>query len=211
MVKWNFEAEYLQSCNCSYGCPCTFNALPTKGNCEALVAWHVRKGQYGKTRLDGATFAWGLWWPGAIHHGNGASRLYLDSKTDPAQQEAIETIVSGKAGGGVFAIFPTTISRAYPTERTKIDFRFQGYESSLQVDGIGEVVSEHIRNPVTGAAFEAQVVLPGGMNFKKAEVTRIRRWRLRDELVGWNMAHEDVSGFVAIQKYTEKGPEKRPA
>ena len=56
-TKWNMETEYIQSCNCAYGCPCNFNALPTTGHCEAFVGYKVRKGTFGDTKLDGATFA----------------------------------------------------------------------------------------------------------------------------------------------------------
>jgi len=51
-TQWTLELEYLQSCNCDYGCPCNFNALPTYGNCEALLAYHVLKGNFGETNLD---------------------------------------------------------------------------------------------------------------------------------------------------------------
>src|SRR5436309_2900162 len=84
-TKWNFEAEYIQSCNCAWGCPCNFDALPTTGNCEALVSWHIRKGTFGSTKLDGVTFAWGLWWPKAIHMGGGTGRVYVDPKAKPDQ------------------------------------------------------------------------------------------------------------------------------
>jgi len=208
-TKWKFEAEYIQSCNCDYGCPCNFNALPSHGNCEAFNAWHIRKGTFGSTKLDGVTFAWGLWWPGAIHHGKGTGRVYVDSKATPEQRKAIEAITSGKQGGGVFAVFPSTFAKTLPMKVAKIDFRFKGYGSSFRVEGIGEVVSDHIRNPVTGAEFESQIILPGGINFKKAEVTAIRRWSLRDDAAGWNMAYENAAGFVALQKYTEKGPVAR--
>ena len=209
--KWNFEAEYIQSCNCAYGCPCNFNALPTTGNCEALVAYRIRKGQFGKTKLDGVTFAWGLWWPKAIHMGNGAGRVYIDSKASAEQKKAIETITGGKVGGGVFAVFPSTLALAYPMKTAKIDFRFKGHDSSFRVEGVGEVQSEHIRNPVTGAPFEGQIFLPGGVNWRKSEVTSIKRWLLRDDVAGWNMAHENVAGFVAVQRYNERGPVKRAA
>lgn len=211
ITKWNFDAEYIQSCNCAYGCPCNFNALPTTGNCEALTAWHIRKGAFGKTKLDGVTFAWGLWWPGAIHHGHGAGRVYIDAKAKADQREAIQEITSGKHGGGVFTVFPSTFAKAHPMKEAKISFKFKGHDSSFSVDGIGEVVSEHIKNPVTGAAFEGQIVLPGGINMKRMSVTSIRRWWLRDDMAGWNFAHENVAGFVTRQRYNEKGPLKGAA
>ena len=38
-VKWTMEADYLQACNCDYGCPCEFEAPPTQGYCEGIGAW----------------------------------------------------------------------------------------------------------------------------------------------------------------------------
>ena len=207
-TKWDFEAEYIQSCNCAHGCPCNFNALPTTGSCEALIAWHIRQGTFAKTRLDGVTFAWGLRWPKAIHMGNGSGRVYIDAKATPAQQEAIREITGGMHGGGVFTVFPSTLTKAYPMKEATIAFRYKGYDSSFAVEGIGEVQGEHIRNPATGAPFEAEIVLPGGINMKRMQVTNIRRWWLRDPTAGWDLAHENVAGFVTVQKYTEKGPEK---
>src|SRR5437870_12864772 len=89
-TKWNFEAEYIQSCNCAWGRPCNFDALPTTGNCEALISCHIREGTFGSTKLDGLTFARGLWWPRAIHMGRRTGRVYVDSKATPDPREAIE-------------------------------------------------------------------------------------------------------------------------
>jgi hypothetical protein len=102
--QWRIKAEYIQSCNCDYGCPCNFNALPTYGSCEALVAYLILEGNFDKTSLDGVVFAWGLWWPKAIHMGEGIGQLYVDSKANPEQVNAIENITSGKYGGGVFTV-----------------------------------------------------------------------------------------------------------
>src|SRR5713101_6842604 len=110
------EAEYIQSCNCDWGCPCNFDALPTHGSCEALVAYRVKKGKFGDTKLDGVVFAEGLWWPKAIHEGNGVGALYIDENTTPEQRKAVEAVFSGKHGGGVFEIFPKTWTKKLPTK-----------------------------------------------------------------------------------------------
>ncbi|HYT17540.1 MAG TPA: DUF1326 domain-containing protein, partial [Thermoplasmata archaeon] len=127
----------------------------------------------------------------------------------PDQREAIEKITGGKEGGGVFAIFPSTFTKSFPAKTAKINFKFKGVDSSFAVDGVGAVESEHIRNPVTGAPFEGYILLPGGINMKKSTVTNIRRWWLRDDAPSWDMAHENVAGFVTVQRYNEKGPVKR--
>jgi len=32
MIPWEIQADELVACNCAYGCPCQFNALPTYGS-----------------------------------------------------------------------------------------------------------------------------------------------------------------------------------
>src|SRR5207244_5372706 len=134
---------------------------------------------------------------------------YVDSKAKTDQREAIQKITGGKEGGGVFAICPTTLTKSCPAKTAKISFKFKGVDSSFAVDGVGAVESEHIRNPVTGDPFEGYILLPGGINMKKSTVTNIRRWWLRDDAPSWDMAHENVAGFVTVQRYNEKGPVKR--
>jgi len=203
-VKWNFEAEYIQACNCDYGCPCAFDAPPTHVGCEALVAYCIREGRFGAVRLDGVMFAEGMWWPKAIHEGNGTGALYIDPSATAGQRKAIEGIWSGNHGGGVFEIFPKTWTRVHMPKTAKIDFHYDGYESWFSVDGVGEVHSGHIKNPVTGLPFSGEVVLPGGINFKRALVTGIERWSLHDGDL--QADHENRAGFATITRYTENGP-----
>ncbi|WP_458746477.1 DUF1326 domain-containing protein [Candidatus Nitrosocosmicus sp. T] len=36
--SWTFKADYVETCNCDYGCPCNFNGFPSNGFCrESLV------------------------------------------------------------------------------------------------------------------------------------------------------------------------------
>jgi hypothetical protein len=203
-TKWNLEMEYVQSCNCDYGCPCSFNGRPSHGSCEAFNGYRVTKGSFGNTKLAGVKFAQGLWWPKAIHEGDGAGRLYIDPSATAAQRKALEAIWSGQHGGAVWEIFPKTWSRVHPPKSAKITWKFSGHDSAFAVEGIGEVRSSHIKNPVTGEPFEGQIVLPGGIQWRKADVTSVD-WTLRDREAGWDMRHANVGGFVAIMKFNEKG------
>ena len=204
-TKWNFEAEYIQSCNCDYGCPCNFNGYPTEKHCEALVGYRIKKGSFGNTKLDGVKFAMGFWWPKAIHEGNGAARVYIDPSATAAQKKAVEEIASGKHGGGVWEIFPKTFAKVHGTKSAKISWKASGYDSAFAVDGVGEVRSSHIKNATTGEPFEGQIVLPGGINWKKADVTSVDWW-LRDWEAAWDLRHQNAAGFVCTLKFNEKGP-----
>ncbi len=56
-TKWAIHGREFANCNCSYGCPCQFNALPTYGNCSAVVASRSTRGNHGDTSLDGLRLA----------------------------------------------------------------------------------------------------------------------------------------------------------
>jgi hypothetical protein len=203
-TEWMFEAEYIQSCNCDYGCSCNFNGLPTGGSCEALDAWRITKGNFGKTKLDGVTFAIAFWWPRAIHLGNGTARVYVDPKASKEQADAITAITtSGKHGGAFFELVPKVCTKIHPTRMAKIDFRYNGYDSSFTVEGVGEVRSEHIKNPVTGTNFEGSLDLPGGIIFKKAIITSISSWWMKDEDL--LARHQNKNGHVAKVKFSNAG------
>src|SRR5438552_664156 len=104
-TKWRIAGEEIGSCNCSWGCPCQFNALPTHGRCEAALAWEIREGYYGDTRLEGVRFARVYCWPGAIHEGNGTRLMIIDETATPGQRAALLALESGTQGGLYFEIF----------------------------------------------------------------------------------------------------------
>ena len=204
-TSWEFETEYIQTCNCDYGCPCNFNGRPTHGDCQALIGYRITRGNFGGTKLDGVKFAIGAWWPKAIHEGNGAVRRYIDPSATREQRAAIEAIASGKHGGAVWEIFPKTSTKVHATKAARIDWKFAGYDSAFTVDGVGEVRSAHIKNPVSGEDFEGQILLPAGIAWKRADVTSVD-WSLQDAEAGWNMKHRHGAGFVTTVRFNEKGP-----
>ena len=60
------------TCNCNWGCPCQFNALPAHRDCRAIVGTADRPAvHFGDVPLDGLKAVAVFAWPGAIHEGNG--------------------------------------------------------------------------------------------------------------------------------------------
>jgi hypothetical protein len=51
--QWKVFGDFLDVCNCNIPCPCTFAQAPTYGECEGVMAYHIKKGYYGNTSLDG--------------------------------------------------------------------------------------------------------------------------------------------------------------
>src|SRR5262245_48430619 len=96
MTDWQIEGVEISNCNCAWGCPCQFNALPTSGQCEAIFAMHIARGHFGATRLDGLDWGFLLWWPGAVHEGNGRLQVFGEERAGADQRRALEAIASGR-------------------------------------------------------------------------------------------------------------------
>jgi hypothetical protein len=172
MTPWRIIAEETGTCNCAWGCPCQFNALPTHGRCEALVAVRIREGHYGPTKLDGLTFAAAYWWPGAVHEGNGIAQFAIDERATPDQRAALLNITSGKEGCTFFEIFAAVVDRTLDPIYAPIDLSSDRDRrvGRLKVPGLGEFQIEPIRNPVTGEEHRALITLPNGFEYKEAEM-----------------------------------------
>lgn len=175
MVPWEFKATELSACNCAYGCPCQFNALPTYGNCEALVGMQFHEGYFGETRLDGLRAVLTMWWPGPIHEGGGKCFVIVDEGADEAQREALLTILSGQEtemGATVFNVFSATFDEVFDPVFKPIDLAVdvEARTGHVKVDGLCESNARPILNPVTGEEHRVRIDLPGGFEYTLAEM-----------------------------------------
>jgi len=168
-VKWSLEAEFLQACNCDYGCPCEFSAPPTTGFCEGMGAWQITRGHYGNVKLDGLGVAFAAHWPKAIHEGNGTCGLLFDERASAPQREALLQICSGQAGGLPFEILATTFSKLLEPQYLPFKFHINGRTSSVQIGNAMTMAVEPIKNPVTGEPESVRIQHSTGFIFKEAE------------------------------------------
>jgi hypothetical protein len=168
-VKWSLEADYLQACNCDYGCPCEFSAPPTKGFCEGMGAWRISRGTYGDVRLDGLGLGFAARWPKAIHEGNGTVCLFIDEKASPKQREALIQIGSGQAGGLPFEILATTFSKLLEPQYVPFQFSGNGSTSAVKMGDAAMASLGPIKNPVTNEPESVTIEHATGFIFKKAE------------------------------------------
>ncbi len=108
---WSIECDYMETCNCNFGCACNFSGLPNFGRCEALVGYHIRKGHFGEVQLDNLDFIYAASWPRAIHQGDGTLCVYISERANDSQRQAIADIAYGRAGGnGACALFAGTVT-----------------------------------------------------------------------------------------------------
>jgi hypothetical protein len=175
MTPWEIQGRELINCNCSYGCPCQFNALPTTGYCEAVGAVAIDRGHYGDTTLDGLTVGMALKWPGPIHEGKGHCQPIVDIKATPKQREALLKILSGQdtdPGATVFAVFATTYEKVFDPIFAPISFEvdIEARRGRIKVGDTIEMKGDPIRNPITGDEHRARIDLPNGFEYEIAEI-----------------------------------------
>ena len=175
-TEWEIKGPGLGNCNCDFGCPCQFNALPTHGNCEAVGAMHIEKGHYGGVSLDGLSWVSLFLWPGPIHEGNATCQAIVDAKASPEQREALRTILTGAAASEeaitFLDVFASTVTTMHEPVFKDISFEIdvEGRSARLVVDDMVNTHVEPLRNPVTGEPHRARIDLPDGFEFTIAEI-----------------------------------------
>lgn len=174
MIDWMIRGPEIATCNCAYGCPCQFNALPTDGKCTASVAMRIDKGHFGDVRLDGLHWAGIFAWPGPIHEGRGKAQPIVDERADPKQREALLAIMSGQEsqpGATYFQVFSSMIDKVYEPMFKPIAFTadIDAATGHFTVDGVVDAKAEPIRNPMTGQPHRPKLSLRNGFEFLAAE------------------------------------------
>ena len=201
--KWSMKADYVETCNCDFGCPCNFSGFPTYGFCRALVFYHIRSGNYGTVKLDGLDVVYAGSWPKAIHEGNGIVQLFITRKADDNQRQALVNIFSGQAkGDGPFAIFASTVKYFLEPQFVDINIKIQSKNSSFSVPGIIDVQLENFKNPVTGEEQDTRIELPKGFIWKVAEAAKTKMMRIITPNL--NFDHSGQNAFYSTVEH--KGP-----
>ena len=171
-VSWHVKGEEAGGCNCAWGCPCQFNALPTHGRCEGVMTVRIAEGHFGTVRLEGVRFAAAFSFPGAMHEGNGTFQLIVDQRATAEQREAIIAMSGGGHGGLIFEIF-AAVAPNRPTPLVlpiEIEADRERRTANLSLPGVVEYRAEPIKNPVTGEEHRAQIRLPNGFEYREAEM-----------------------------------------
>lgn len=178
-TEWHIVGEEIASCNCAWGCPCQFNALPTTGYCEALVAIDIDHGHFGETSLDGVRYAEVFHWDGPVHEGNGWRRVIFDDRSTPEQRTAVKALTDGTQGHPYFEIFSSMAPNALEPVVAPIELEYdhEKRQARIRIPELAESHIEPIRNPITGEEHRARIDLPNGFEYRVAEVGDSVHWR----------------------------------
>ena len=198
-TKWKLKGTLLIACNCDFGCPCNFNALPSRGKCEGGWLWHVEQGGVGDVSLDGLSFTVYSNWPSAIHDGGGRAFSLYDERADERQVEAITSLVRGELGGP-WGIFINTYELV-AVRPESFELHLDGIHSTARVGDAITLRMTTIKNPVTGVEVHPGALLPEGLVCKEASFGMSEAFRVSGEI------EYDHSGqYVAAAPFDYSGP-----
>ena len=175
MIDWRIRAREFANCNCAYGCPCQFNALPTYGTCEAAAGYQIDEGHFGEISLDGVRAAAIYKWPGPVHEGDGEMLLIIDESASEAQRDAMISILKGEETepmATIWAVYTAMSSKILEPLFLPIEFSVdvENRTARLIVPGVIDGIGEPILNPVTGKIHRARIDLPHGFEYELAEM-----------------------------------------
>jgi hypothetical protein len=162
--QWQAEGDWFDVCKCNMPCPCEFAQPPTFGECDGILVWHIRKGNFGGVPLHGLNvmalgyFKGNVWAGAKVTMG-----IILDERADPKQREALQTIFGGQAGGwpGEFA---QKVAEVRGIEFARIEFNLASDLASwsASIPGRVEAVAEALTGPTTPAGKRVQTINPPG-------------------------------------------------
>jgi len=189
-AQWRVSGEYFEACSCDFVCPCPTSGLaarPTRGFCDAGLVFHVDRGRYGATALDGLNFAVLLHTPGPMIDGNWTVGVVLDERASAEQREALTAIASGSGGGPMAALGPL-VGRFGGAEAKPIRIERDGMRRTASIPGVLDIAIE----AVTGADGSEPIYLD---NVGHPAATRLALAKAsRGHLHGFGIDWDETSG-----------------
>jgi hypothetical protein len=175
MVDWYVEGIEFGNCNCDYGCPCQFEARPTHGDCRGFEVVRIDKGHFGGVSLNGLCAALLYAWPGPIFEGNGEMQGIIDERAEPAQRQALATILHGgetQDAATHWWVYHAMSSTVHEPIFRPIEFEVDvdRRRARVVIPGILESSGRPIRSPASGDEHRVRIDIPSGVEFELAEI-----------------------------------------
>ena len=202
-ADWMIRTKQIGACSCDYGCPCEFNAPPTRVPCEGVTAMEITEGYFADIRLDNLRVAGVFNWPGAVHDGGGTWLSIMDLSATENQADALFKILGGQEQepNTGFAIYSSTIEHAPDPIYADIDFHFdlERRKGRFSVDNVLAAEIESIKNPVTGDPHLISIRPHDGFDFREAEMASATFW-------SQGTIEQEYSQKFATISYVSYGP-----
>jgi hypothetical protein len=197
--QWYAKGLLFENCNCQLICPAhvSFKQNCTNERCTGYWAIRFKEGAYGDIPLAGLCVVILYDAPQKMYEGGWTEALYLDESADACQQEALETILKGKAGGP-WEILARFVGTWLETRTVAFNFEDEGRKKSLTVKGLFETRIEALR----GANPNAQATLENLYNAIHGPTHTLARGFSRCTDRGYSLATEGTHALYSNFSWT---------
>jgi hypothetical protein len=173
LPNWHITGDWFDVCKCNVACPCTFAQAPTYGDCDGLMAWHIRDGRYGDVTLDGLNVVSVNYFKGNAWAGEAKVTIgfFVDQRADANQREAIQEIFTGQAGGWM-ANFAGLFGEMRGFEYVPIEFEVADDLAywRVEIPGKASARGDALEGPTTPPGTRVQLHNPPGSEVGPGQV-----------------------------------------
>lgn len=174
-TDWYVEGISYGNCNCAYGCPCQFEALPTDGNCRGFEVLRIDQGHYDRLDLSGLKVALLYAWPGPIFEGKGELQAIIDERADARQRRVLERVLHGEdtdEAATHWWVFRAMSDTVHPTlfKPIEYDVDLEARTARAVIPGVLESAGRPIKPPHGDAEHRVRIHIPNGIEFETAEI-----------------------------------------
>ncbi len=203
-TPYRVKLHQMECCNCNHGCNCQFVGFPNEGKCEFLIGWEVIEGSYGDVDMRGLRFVGGCKYPGAIHEGHGSAVLFVNESAPQAQVDGLVGIMSGQQGGMPWEALAATLESFTGPIRAPIEMRVDDRRSSYSVPGVVDVRFTPLKDVISGADKEVNIVYPkGGFLWDDGHIATTESMRIDHEAMRFEWPGRFSS--YAVANWTNQG------
>lgn len=211
MIDWYVEGISFGNCNCAYGCPCQFEALPTTGNCRGFEVMRIDKGHFADVDLAGLKYAVLYAWPGPIFEGKGELQAIIDESAHKKQRDALATILHGgetEEAATHWWVFRTMSDTVHETLFKPIEYQvnLEARTAHASIPGVLESTGRPIRPPHSEGEHRARIQIPNGIEFEVAEMGSATTTTGRDSAISLKLT--DSYGQFNVLRHSGRGVAK---
>jgi hypothetical protein len=143
---WWARGLLVENCSCTLVCPghIHFSQSCTHERCKGYWAIRVDEGLFDRTTLAGTRAVTAFDTPQRMIDGGWLQTIIIDDSASPEQRRALETILTGRAGGP-WEKLAAFVGTRQPTEFRAIEFVDEGATKRATIAGRLQTVVQRIR------------------------------------------------------------------
>jgi hypothetical protein len=144
---YSLQGTLIEACSCNVNCPCWIGEDPDLGECFAIVAYGIERGEIRELDVSGLNLVLVCHIPGNVLAGNWRIVALVDERGTEEQRGALLDAFTGKLGGPLGDLWTALIGEVKGVEFVPISHEVVGGSGVLLIPDLVETEMEPYRGP----------------------------------------------------------------